>query len=221
MNLFPQRASKTPETKPRWRKNLVAFAQKNAQKTAQKTRDKSTVRMLVIAAQKGDQHSLAELHERFRGAIEAAIRKQLGNESDIQEIGQDVSLQVSNSLGTLRNPECIGGWMQTIARRLAIQRIAKRSGQHLIDPHTTTANPVEPTESPLEQLIQKERYEAVHSALSELKVPHRRVLRWFYFDNYSIRQIGQIERIPVGTVKSRLHAARQILAGRLQHLKTA
>ena len=111
--------------------------------------------------------------------------------------------------------------MQTIARRLAIQRIAKRSGQHLIDPHTTTANPVEPTESPLEQLIQKERYEAVHTALSELKVPHRRVLRWFYFDNYSIRQIGQIERIPVGTVKSRLHAARQILAGRLQYLKTA
>ena len=118
-------------------------------------------------------------------------------------------------------PECVGGWLRTIARRLAIQRSIQRNRQHLIDPQTTTGIPATGAETPLDQLIEKERCEALHAALCHLKLPYRQVLKWFYFENCSLEQISKMEQIPVGTVKSRLHTARKILSARLQHLRTA
>jgi RNA polymerase sigma-70 factor (ECF subfamily) len=187
----------------------------------EKPEKEPSVASLVIAAQMGDHQSLAKLYCRFQGAIEATIRRQLANENDIKEIGQDVSLQASTSLSAIRNPECVGGWLRTIARRLAIQRSTQRARQHLVDPQTITGNPAVEFEAPLDHLIEKERCEALHAALCHLKLPYRQVLKWFYFENCSLEQISEMEQIPVGTVKSRLHTARKILSARLQHLRTA
>ncbi len=175
----------------------------------------------MIAAQDGDQRSLTELQHRYRGAIEASIRRQLANEDDIREIRQDVLLQVSISLDTLRNPECVGGWMRTISRRLAIKRSIRRDGHYLVEPHTLSVIESPEEVKPLDHLIQEERYEALHEAIGHLKFHHRQVIKWFYFENYSLEKIGKIEHIPVGTVKSRLHAARKILSEKLQYLRTA
>ena len=185
------------------------------------SKKKSAVTRLVLAAQRGDRQSLGELHLHFQVAIHQAIRSQLLNESDIQEIGQEVSLQASRTLGSLRNPECIGAWLRTIASRLAVQRVTKHAGPQLIDPHISLANPVGSIGSPLDHLIERERYEAVHAALGSLSLPHRRILRYFYFHHYSLIQISEKEGLPLGTVKSRLHAARNKLAYLLRHLKTA
>ncbi len=176
---------------------------------------------LVLAAQRGDRQSLGEIHQHFQVAIHKAIRRQYLNESDAQEIGQEVSLQAARSLGSLRDPACIGAWLRTIASRLATHRAAKRAELQLIDPHISLANLVSADGSPLDHLIEKERYEAVHAAFSHLAPMHRRILRSFYFDQHSLSRISKIERIPVGTVKSRLYTARKKLASRLESLNTA
>ena len=185
------------------------------------TEQESAVTQLVLAAQQGDRQSLGELHQHFQVAIHRVIRGQLLNESDVQEIGQEVSLQASRTLGSLRNPECIGAWLRTIASRLAVQRVTQHAGIQLVDPHISLANPVGRIGSPLDHLIERERYEAVHAALDSLSLPHRQILRYFYFHHYSLIQISEKEGLPLGTVKSRLHAARNKLAYRLRHLKTA
>ena len=194
------------------RKSLVATAE---------TGKESFLIRLVLAAQRGDRKSLGELHQYFQVAIYATIRRQHLNESDVEEIGQEVSLQASRSLRSLHNPQCIGSWLRTIASRLAVQRVTKHAGPILIDPHISLANPISTVGSPLDHLIERERYEAVHAALDSLSRPHRRILRHFYFHHYSLVQISEIEGLPLGTVKSRLHAARNKLADLLRHLKTA
>lgn len=194
---------------------------KNKLVATTETKQESTLTRLVLAAQQGDRQSLGELHQLFQVAIHQVIRGQLPNESDVQEIGQEVLLQASRTLGSLRNPECIGAWLRTIASRLAVRRVLQHAGPQLVDPHIGLANSVGRIRSPLDHLIERERCEAVHSALDSLSTPHRQILRHFYFHHYSLIQISEKEGLPLGTVKSRLHNARIKLASLLRHLKTA
>ena len=57
----------------------------------------------------------------------------------------------------------------------------------------------------------------LHTALSNLPPKLRLVTLLFYYNDYSTEQIAAVLKIPKGTVKSRLHTARNILREALSH----
>ncbi|MBQ7133288.1 MAG: sigma-70 family RNA polymerase sigma factor [Ruminococcus sp.] len=60
-----------------------------------------------------------------------------------------------------------------------------------------------------DNVAEKDDYIALHSALKKLKPEHREVLVLHYFRDYPIKELASILSIPEGTVKSRLHLARE------------
>lgn len=56
---------------------------------------------------------------------------------------------------------------------------------------------------------EKDDYIALHTALSNLKPEYREVIVLYYFKDYPIKELASILSIPEGTVKSRLHLARE------------
>jgi RNA polymerase sigma-70 factor (ECF subfamily) len=57
----------------------------------------------------------------------------------------------------------------------------------------------------------KETQEVVQQAIESLPLPHRVVVVLFYLEGFSLKEIADVLEIPEGTVKSRLHYARESL----------
>lgn len=66
--------------------------------------------------------------------------------------------------------------------------------------------------TPLDQLMLLERMEAVRAAIEQLLDIDKEILKLFYFQRLRVKEIQSLLRIPVGTVKRRLHVARHRLA---------
>ena len=64
--------------------------------------------------------------------------------------------------------------------------------------------------------IFNEEHDLIRQAINELNQKHRIVVVLHYFSDYSLEEIASIIGIPKGTVKSRLHKAREIIRGRLE-----
>ena len=64
--------------------------------------------------------------------------------------------------------------------------------------------------------IFNEEHDLLRQIINELDEKHRIVIILYYFSDYSLPELASIIRIPQGTVKSRLHKAREIIKRRLE-----
>ena len=141
------------------------------------------------------------------------------NETDTRDICQDVWLTVWKQLGTFRGDARFTTWLHTIATRRALDHLRKR--RRWFDrflPFDTgdssTASDPEPstTDDASQQLEVSENVARVRAALARLPPKHRAVLALRELEGLSYEEIAQSVGIPVGTVMSRLHQARRLLA---------
>jgi RNA polymerase sigma-70 factor (ECF subfamily) len=120
----------------------------------------------------------------------------------------------------LDDPRCFGGWLRSIADRMAINRMMRRGPSTTADTDTLKSDCVE-LRTPLVVLLQSERQDQVRRGLRRLRPMDRETLVAFYFDGRSINEMSQKFQTPVGTIKRRLHVARKRLAKELETLSPA
>lgn len=168
------------------------------------------VERLVRRAQAGERDAFGELVERFQGSVLAIARRRHRDPEEAAELVQEVFLHAMRKLPQLREPACFAAWLHRITVRISINRAARRR------PLATAENDVlesrgKPTPTPLENLVLHERRETVREAVRSLKPIDRDVLDCFYLQGKSLLEIASEFAVPVGTVKRRLHVARQRL----------
>lgn len=176
-----------------------------------------SVAELVLAAQNDDREAFGELVERFEQAVFATAWRRLRNYAEAQELTQEVFVQAMRKIRHLRQPECFGGWLRTITARLAINRAVRRSAAVTTEPETLAATCVE-RETPLSQVLKRERAGRVREGLGKLRPLDRATLEAFYVKGKSLVEISDEFESPVGTIKRRLHVARKRLARELEDL---
>ncbi len=174
---------------------------------------------VVEAAQRGDRPAFGELVTRYQRAVYATIYRRLGNHAEAQELSQEVFIQALRKLGQLREPARFGGWLRSIAQRMAINRAVRRGPMVLGDGDSSRSNFVE-HQTPLRTALCREREDQVHLGLGRLGTMDRDTLVAFYFDGRSLVQMAREFDSPVGTIKRRLHVARKRLAKELEALAT-
>ncbi|MFC4061146.1 RNA polymerase sigma factor [Planomonospora corallina] len=92
----------------------------------------------IEAVLAGDQTAWDELVRRFGPVIWAAVRAYGLSPADASDIVQGTWLRLLESLHTIRDPERIGSWLFTTARREAVRLLRRSRGERL------TAEPAEP-----------------------------------------------------------------------------
>jgi RNA polymerase sigma-70 factor, ECF subfamily len=172
---------------------------------------------MVYAAQSGNRQAFGRLVENFEQAVYATAYKRLGNHAEAQEICQDVFLQAMRKINQLEDPRCFGGWLRSIADRMAINRMVRRGPCMSADIDHLKSDCVE-LRTPLSNVLDREREDQVHRGLRRLGTMDRDTLVAFYFDGRSINEMSQKFKSPVGTIKRRLHVARKRLAKELETL---
>ncbi len=173
---------------------------------------------LVRRAQGGDREAFDQLMLRLQSAVFGVAQRRLRNESEALETTQDVFLQVLCKLPQLREPARFAGWVRSIAVRMAINRAVRRP-RELLDDGSFPAGSAH--DDPLESMLRKENADQLHTSLNRLGEIDRRTLLAFYFDGRSLQQMSSDFDRPVGTIKRRLHTARNRLREELAELQPA
>jgi len=171
----------------------------------------------VRAAQQGDMQAFGRLVERYQRAVYATAIRRLGNHAEAQELCQEVFIQALQKIDQLRDPRCFGGWLRSIANRMAINRLLRRAPLVPTDAQAFEANCVE-YRTPLLAVLARERAGQVQRGLGRLRPTDRETLVAFYFDGRSLVEMSRKFDSPVGTIKRRLHVARKRLAKELESL---
>lgn len=181
------------------------------------TDEKLTLIEQVRAAQAGDREAFGELVERFERSVYATALRRSGNHVEAQELTQEVFVQALRKIGQLREPECFGGWLRTIANRLAINRRTRSGAATPTDRETLEAVCLE-HETPLTSALTNERKRQVRAGLDRLGRLDRETLVAFYVEGQSLVEMSTAFDSPVGTIKRRLHVARKRLARELEEM---
>ncbi len=169
----------------------------------------------VRSARDGDREAFGRLVERYQAAVCGVAYRRLRNHAESQEVCQDVFVQAMRKIGQLHDPSCFGGWLRSIADRIAINRLARRRPVEPAGSPSFDAACVE-RETPLKVALRRERSDQVRQGLSRLRKLDRQTLTAFYFDGRSLAEMSAAFESPVGTIKRRLHVARKRLARELE-----
>lgn len=178
------------------------------------TLTEASTETLVIAAQTGDREAFGELAERFEGMVQAVALRRLGNHAEALELAQEVLMRAMDRLHQLSEPKAFGGWIKSITVRMAINRQVRRRRTVDTEPATLEAT-CSTDETPLTAALSAERAELVRGGLDRLRDMDRDTLVAFYFRGQSLREMSDSFQAPVGTIKRRLHVARNRLAAEL------
>ncbi len=179
--------------------------------------EKIPIAALVRAAQEDRREAFDELFRRYQRAVYGVIYNRLGNHAEAQELCQEVFVQAMRKIGQLHNPLCFGGWIRSVAKRMAINRAVRGGPKATADAGALEAEYVE-QRTPLTEALARERRDRVHVGLKRLTPLDRQTLEAFYFDGQSLAEMSSQFNSPVGTIKRRLHIARKRLAKELETL---
>jgi len=163
--------------------------------------------LLVLRAQEGDGEAFRALMGAYEPRLLYFLRRFAVDEHLARDLMQEVWLAVFQQLGRLRQPAAFRGWLYQIAHDRAVSRLRReRREAEVLD-----CLPSEREVEAVDEFVQGERAEAVHVALGKLNEDQRIALTLRFLEDLSIAQIAEILRLPAGTVKSRLHYAKESL----------
>jgi len=159
------------------------------------------------------------LVRRYERELYGYLRRYLGDPCLAEDVFQNTFLQLYVKSGQYEPGRPVRPWLYTIARHQAIDAL-RRTGRHQalsldetrVDPGDgEVAALLEVLETrgpgPLDAATAQERREQVRAGVDRLPDFLRQVLILAYYQGLKYREIADVLGIPVGTVKSRLHAA--------------
>lgn len=174
---------------------------------------------LLSRLQKGEREVFGLLVRRFQRELYGYLRRYLGDAELAEDVFQTTFLQVFTKIAQYEPGRAARPWIYTIATHQAIDAMRKAGRQAMVSlDQTTAANDngevrglIETLESNqsgvLDQLEQEERQRFVRDSVDKLPEMMKQVLVLTYYQGLKYREAADVLGIPVGTVKSRLHAA--------------
>ena len=172
---------------------------------------------LVVAAKAGDTPAFNQLILRYENEVRSVIFAITGNLEDTKDLTQDAFFRAYRKLGLIAPPYRFGSWIKQIARNLAKSYILRQPQSICLDvisESVTSPNFVETADFEYAGQIA-----SALSALCRLKPLYREPARLAYLAGFSQKVIAHRLNIPEGTVKRRLHQARQNMQKEISVMK--
>jgi RNA polymerase sigma-70 factor (ECF subfamily) len=164
---------------------------------------------LVRRLQRGDRAACRELIAKHHAAVYGFLRSLGAGHETAEDLTQQTYAKVWEKVGTLRQVGSLRSWILTIARNELLQ--AARRRQPDLEPRAELPSIPDPQPGALTLLEEAERDRRLREAVHRLDSPLLEAVSLHYFQDLSLREVGRVLEIPVGTVKSRLHRALGIL----------
>jgi RNA polymerase sigma-70 factor (ECF subfamily) len=164
------------------------------------------VRQLLLRMKNGDETAFTELYEETRDDVFRMVALLIPNQNDAVEVCSDVYIQLWKSFQNYDESRPFRYWLHGIAIRQASsykRNIWRRF--RLFEKQKLSAEPS--LASTAEPLLRKETRDELLEEIMKLSPKLRSVIVLRFYHDYSFDVIASLLDVPVGTVKSRHHAA--------------
>ena len=171
---------------------------------------------LVERAKRGDRRAFRMLVDRHKHMVFNVALRMLRNREDAEDAAQEAFLRAFRSIGTFRGQAKFSSWLVRIAINVSLS-FAERAytKQTFVEfheeadgagPHLTNENM-----SPEEIATRKDFGERIRALVGTLPPRYRAVITLYYLEERSYQEVADILEIPLGTVKTHLHRAKEHL----------
>jgi RNA polymerase sigma-70 factor, ECF subfamily len=159
---------------------------------------------------RGDENAMAAFYREHGRVVLAQLLLVVGERMLAEEIVQDTMLAVWRGAGSFRGESSVRSWVIAIARRQTRDRLRGRRLRVVGEAFLAGL----PSSGPGPEVMALDRAELaeVMDAIRELASSHREVLGLVFWSGLSLPEVASVLQIPLGTVKTRLTAARTALA---------
>ena len=165
-------------------------------------------RVLVEAARRGDEQAFAVLVGRYGQPILSLCYSSTLDAFAAEDLTQEVFLAAWRGLSRFRGDSTFSTWLFALARNACIDKARRAAvrprlvgaGEEIpdaVDPHDTST---------------RETATALVAATARLTLPLRQALLLRDVQGLTYEEIATLQRVPIGTVRSRIAAARSTLA---------
>ncbi len=174
-------------------------------------------RQLIAECLRGRTEAFGELVRRYQDRLFNASYRILGNAEDAQDVVQEAFLNAYQALDSFKGDSRFFTWLYRIAMN---QAISLRRRHRPVIPFDSWASRNDEEAQfldqsefsrPTEAIERAEEGERVHTALSHLSLEHRLVLVLKDIEGLKYEEIAETLKVPIGTVRSRIHRARSEL----------
>jgi len=177
---------------------------------------------LVQASKLGDQEAFSQLVLRYQRRIFNLVYRMVQHYEEASEITQDAFLAAWQGLPSFRGDARFATWIYRIAYNCALKQIEARKRDKALQ----TVLQAEQTLDGLDDrqreadagLAAREQQAVVQEQLSYLPAKYRIVLVLRHLQEMTYEEMAEILAMPVGTIKTHLFRARNLLKERLQAL---
>jgi len=190
----------------------------------------ATDQEVVTLARKGIEKAYRELVRRYERPVFSLIFRMVRNRELAEDLSQETFIKVLNALDSYRPEYKFSSWVFKIANNAAIDHLRRRELDTLSlegSPHAETPQMVEATalqigergETQLEEVENKELGGEIERAIAKLRPEYRTCILLRHVEGRAYEEIAEILNLPLGTVKTYIHRARNELRITLAHLK--
>lgn len=169
--------------------------------------DRLQEQLWVLQAQQGEHEAFQSLVNQYDRRLLYYVMRFTNRQEQALDVLQEVWVTMFRRLRKLRSPAAFRVWLYQIAHDKVVSRIRQNVREEAIHErllneqgnHADEADPI------------SDNAERVHRALADLSTEHREVLVLRFLEDLSLEEIAQLLRCSLGTVKSRLHYAKQAM----------
>ncbi len=182
---------------------------------------------LIALVLKGETSAFSELIDKYKDRLFRTLYRMLGNIEDTQDVMQDAFLFSFAFLSRFKKKSRFYSWLYRIAVNKAINLKRRQSVYRHFDNGEEDTVRFDPQDvsvwsNPSFELEREEDEYRIQQALEFLSPKDRAILLMKIVEGMKYKDISRCLKIPIGTVRSRLHRARLRLHGILheEHAKS-
>jgi len=184
----------------------------------ERTFEKLTDAELLQHYMEGDEAAFQEIVSRYKNGLHAFLKQFLNRTDLVEDVFQETFLQLFTSRESFDLSRPLRPWLFTIAANKAKDALRKSQRTSAVPIGTISeAQDMSFDEMlntlgsdnavPYDDLERSETVGQVNGVISDMPESLREILILAYFNKFSYKQMADVLSIPIGTVKSRLHAA--------------
>lgn len=177
---------------------------------------------VVRHAVQGREAAYRELIRRYQRPVFSLIYRMVRDRELAEDLAQETFIKVLNAIDTYRPEYKFSSWIFKIANNAAIDHLRRRGLDTLSldgSPHAETADAIEATtlqisdgqESQLDEVTSRELGSQIEVAINQLRPEYRSCIILRHIDGRPYEEIAEILDLPLGTVKTYIHRARNEL----------
>ena len=185
---------------------------------------------VVLLARAGRETAYRELIRRYERPIFALLFRMVRDRELAEDLSQETFTKALNAIESYRPEFKFSSWIFKIANNAAIDHLRRRELDTLSldgSPHAETPEAMQATalqigarqESPLDAVAAKELGGAIEIAIGRLRPEYRSCILLRHVDGRAYEEIAEMLDLPLGTVKTYIHRARNELRQALAHLR--